>query len=377
MLRLTTKRLIIRDPLSSDIDSWHRLLSDAKTMYYLPDIMTRSLKESRRNLEDAVADTQNPDRTKYFLAVEDKKTGTFIGTIGYTVTQATPVGKLAHIGYFILPEYHGRGYVTEALREVIRFAFEDGGVYRVETGCISENRASERVMQKCGLIKEAERKVCVWHDGRLKDRVEYRLLRDEWLSGGGKFSIEPVSGENREVVDNQIAESRSGPFLAAHGVLHDTREYRSFVMNVTVRTMTVNDYEQVYALWLSISGLGLNNRDDSKDGISKYLARNPNTCFVAEKDGNIIGVILSGHDGRRGFIHHTAVNESEQRRGVGTALVNAAMTALEREGINKAALVVFGKNEKGGAFWEKQGFCARDDLIYRNKAIADLTRIDT
>jgi len=69
----------------------------------------------------------------------------------------------------------------------------------------------------------------------------------------------------------------------------------------------------------------LNNIDDSKEGIAKYLARNPNTCFVAEKDGNIIGVILNGHDGHRGYIHHTAVSRNEQRNGIGNALLNAAM----------------------------------------------------
>jgi len=134
--------------------------------------------------------------------------------------------------------------------------------------------------------------------------------------------------------------------------------------------MTIHDYEPVYSLWLSTPNIGLNNLDDSKDGIAKYLSRNPNTCFVAEKDGVIVGVILSGHDGRRGYIHHAAVVENEQSQGVGTSLVNAAMTALEREGIHKAALVVFEKNEKGNAFWEKRGFISRSDLIYRNKTIA-------
>ena len=146
---------------------------------------------------------------------------------------------------------------------------------------------------------------------------------------------------------------------------------------MNIRLMTINDYEQVYSLWLNTPNMGLNNLDDSKEGIAKYLARNPSTCFIAENNGNVIGVILCGHDGRRGYIHHTAVDECEQRNGIGTALVNTAMSALEREGINKAALVIFGKNEKGNAFWEKQGFTTRPDLVYRNKAIADLTRIDT
>jgi len=147
--------------------------------------------------------------------------------------------------------------------------------------------------------------------------------------------------------------------------------------DMVIRTMTINDYDLVYSLWLNTPNMGLNNLDDSKDGISTYLKRNPNTCFVAVKDGGIIGVILSGHDGRRGFIYHLAVKQSEQRRGVGTTLVISAMSALEREGINKVALVVMSKNERGNAFWERLGFTTRSDLVYRNKAIAELTRIYT
>jgi len=141
---------------------------------------------------------------------------------------------------------------------------------------------------------------------------------------------------------------------------------------MSIRIMTIDDYESVYNLWLNTPNMGLNNIDDSKEGIAKYLVRNPNTCFVAEKGGVTVGVILCGNDGRRGYIHHTAVAQSEQRNGIGTALLGAAMSALEREGISKAALLVFGKNEKGNAFWEKQGFITRPDLIYRNKAIVDL-----
>ena len=144
-----------------------------------------------------------------------------------------------------------------------------------------------------------------------------------------------------------------------------------------IRLMSINDYDGVYSLWISTPNMGLNNLDDSKDGINKYLERNPKTCFVAEENGSILGVILCGHDGRRGYIHHTAVASNKQRNGIGASLVNAAMNALKNEGINKTALVVFGKNEKGNAFWEKQGFTARDDLVYRNKSIAELLRIDT
>jgi len=141
--------------------------------------------------------------------------------------------------------------------------------------------------------------------------------------------------------------------------------------------MNIKDYTDVYSLWNNTPGMGLNATDDSEAGIRKYLERNPSTCFVAVEKDNIIGIIMSGHDGRRGFIHHTAVKASERKRGIGGLLVKHAMTALESEGINKVALVVFEKNELGNSFWEKQGFTCREDLNYRNKSINDLRRIDT
>ncbi len=143
-----------------------------------------------------------------------------------------------------------------------------------------------------------------------------------------------------------------------------------------VRTMELGDYEKVYNLWAHTAGMGLNTTDDSKEGIAKYLARNPNTCFVAEDGGELVGVIISGHDGRRGFIYHTAVKEEFRRQGIGQQLVSSALAALEQEGIHKVALVVFGKNKTGNLFWEKAGFTVRDDLVYRNKNIHELERID-
>ena len=146
---------------------------------------------------------------------------------------------------------------------------------------------------------------------------------------------------------------------------------------MTIRQMTIDDYEGVYSLWLNTPGMGLNTTDDSREGIAVYLKRNPTTCFVAEQKGKIVGVILSGHDGRRGFIHHTAVSLDHRQEGIGSALVDHAMNALEQEGIHKVALVVFQKNELGNGFWEKRGFTCRDDLVYRNKNITQLVRIDT
>lgn len=147
--------------------------------------------------------------------------------------------------------------------------------------------------------------------------------------------------------------------------------------SVDIRSMKIEDYDRVYALWLSCRGMGLNNLDDSREGIRRFLERNPETCFVAEESGEIIGVIIAGNDGRRGYIYHTAVSPSHRRNGIAAALVSRTLSALKKCGINKAALVVFDRNDDGNAFWEKQGFTQRNDLIYRNAALTEIIRIDT
>lgn len=144
-----------------------------------------------------------------------------------------------------------------------------------------------------------------------------------------------------------------------------------------IRLLKIEDYDEVYALWLSCKGMGLNDLDDSREGIERFLKRNPDTCFAAEKDGHIAGVIIAGNDGRRGYIYHTAVSPLHRRQGIGSALVERALSALRECGINKTALVVFAKNEDGNAFWESAGFTKRDDLVYRNMALTEMVRIDT
>lgn len=144
-----------------------------------------------------------------------------------------------------------------------------------------------------------------------------------------------------------------------------------------IRKMILCDYEKVYRLWLSCQGMGLNNIDDSKDGIDRFLQRNPDTCFVAEEDGKLAGVIIAGNDGRRGYIYHTAIDPAQRRKGIASKLVDTALRALRDLGIIKVALVVFDRNAAGNAFWENIGFTDRKDLVYRNKALTDIVRIDT
>lgn len=134
-----------------------------------------------------------------------------------------------------------------------------------------------------------------------------------------------------------------------------------------ITRMKPKHYKEVYLLWSNTPGMGLNAVDDSEQGIKKYIKRNPKTCFIAKDGEKIVGALLSGHDGRRGYIHHTAVDCAYRHKGIGTALVNSAIKALRNEGIQKAALVVFRDNEHGNAFWDKMSFAKRDDLFYRNR----------
>lgn len=143
------------------------------------------------------------------------------------------------------------------------------------------------------------------------------------------------------------------------------------------RTLNLDDYEQLRTLWLSTPGMGLNTTDDSYEGISRSLMRNPSSCFAAVDNDRIVGVIMAGHDGRRGYIYHTAIRSDMRGRGIGRRLVELALDALKQEGITKVALVVFSSNSGGNAFWQHMGFEARDDLVYRNRALVKLLRVDT
>lgn len=146
---------------------------------------------------------------------------------------------------------------------------------------------------------------------------------------------------------------------------------------MSIRTMQESDYPRVRALWESCAGMGLNDVDDSREGIARFLEHNPVTCLVAEEDDRIVGTILVGYDGRRAYVYHTAVEPSFRRCGVGKALVDAAVSQLKDLGATKAALVVFSRNEAGNEFWESMGFGERTDLTYRDRALVEMVRMDT
>ena len=136
---------------------------------------------------------------------------------------------------------------------------------------------------------------------------------------------------------------------------------------VKARLMTINDWDGVAKVWENHEGT--NPVDDSIEGFTRYLKRNPTTSFVAVDGDRIVGTILAGHDGRRGIFHHVVIAPEYRKQGIGKMLVESAMEALKKEGITKVLLVVFNDNENGNQFWEHMGFTERTDLVYRNKYV--------
>lgn len=131
-----------------------------------------------------------------------------------------------------------------------------------------------------------------------------------------------------------------------------------------IREMKIEDYEQVYALWMTVKGFAMRSIDDSKEGVERFLRRNPHTSVVAQEDGRIVGAILCGHDGRRGCLYHVCVSSDYRRRGIGTEMVVFAMNALKKEKISKVSLIAFTENDIGNAFWNRIGWTKREDLNY-------------
>ena len=153
------------------------------------------------------------------------------------------------------------------------------------------------------------------------------------------------------------------------------KEWNIKVGFITFYKFSVTDYDEIYKLWNSTeqSRRALNPVDDSREGIEKYLKRNPTTCFLAYTDGGteneIVGVILTGHDGRRAIVHHLCIHPDHRRQGIAGMLVHMAGEALRKEGINKIFGLVFKDNEPANAFWEEQGYTLRTNLNYRNKSL--------
>jgi putative acetyltransferase len=138
-----------------------------------------------------------------------------------------------------------------------------------------------------------------------------------------------------------------------------------------LRDFVLTDYDTVLALWRSCEGIGL-SESDTRDAIAAFLVRNPGLSLVAtDTDGVIVGAVLGGHDGRRGYLHHLAVLPAHRGRGLGRALVDETLARLRRLGIQKCNIFLYAHNAAGRAFWLREGWSAREDLVVVQKAILD------
>jgi len=141
-------------------------------------------------------------------------------------------------------------------------------------------------------------------------------------------------------------------------------EQKMTIDQIQIRVMEPADYDQVYKLWMSIKGFGIRSIDDSREGVERFIKRNPTTSVVAVADNEVIGAILCGHDGRRGCFYHVCVKESFRKHGIGKKMATVCMKALQEEGINKVSLIAFKSNTVGNKFWRKVGWTFREDLNY-------------
>ena len=131
-----------------------------------------------------------------------------------------------------------------------------------------------------------------------------------------------------------------------------------------VRTMNIDDYDEVSRLWHKIKGFSIRSIDDSREGVARFLKRNPDSSVVAVEDSRVVGAILCGHDGRRGCMYHVCVDPEYRMRGIGKSMVVFAMNALKKEHISKVSLIAFTKNDVGNKFWRCIGWTKREDLNY-------------
>ena len=182
MIYLQTERLILRDYTMADCNAYFALKSHKDTMHYLQHLQLSTLESARNELQQLVDDAKDHNRKFYFLHMALKSSLRQVGSIGYTVTDQTPVGKMVGIGFFLYPEFWRQGYTTEAMKRIMTFAFTENDVCRIAAGCLAENIGSQRVLQGCGMIREGELIDSQWHDGKLKTRFIYRLLKQEWVA---------------------------------------------------------------------------------------------------------------------------------------------------------------------------------------------------
>jgi putative acetyltransferase len=139
-------------------------------------------------------------------------------------------------------------------------------------------------------------------------------------------------------------------------------------MDIEVRALSIDQCEQVLRFWSACEGIGL-GESDTNDGLARYLRRNPEMSAVAVEGQRIVGAVLCGHDARRGYLHHLAVEPSHRRRGIARRLLQHCFEHLAAVGVPKCNIFLFADNDSGATFWLRAGWLPREDLRVLQKPV--------
>ena len=256
--------------------------------------------------------------------------GRIAGVGGYNAIDRTNLS--GHIGYWLGAEFEGRGLMTSANRALVAHGFTALGLRRQTIAAATGNVRSRAVAERLGFVLEGVLREAEMLYGRSVDHALYAQTVSDWGRSGGGV----VSG----------AGARPAP-----------------------RAMCVADLPDALALWNSTEGMGL-TEDETEPMLAKFLARNPGlSAVLREPDGSLLGAVLAGSDGRRGFLYHLAVAPAGRGRGAGRELVEFALAGLRAAGIARALILVYSSNEAGKAFWRKLGWEAREDVRMMQKKL--------
>ena len=334
MYRLETARLILRPYEEHYLLEYHKLLSDKKNMYYF-DFVTNTLEESQESLREAI-EINNSGKARRFAVTLDNK---LIGGCGYDIKAETPVGKVVEIGWFIMPEYQNKGYITEAASKVLEFAFMRDNCVRVETGCYKENIPTQKVMEKLGFRKEAERIAAAWHDGRMKDRLGFAINRDEY-----ERMLDEHNSNDDIYTDFWIKE-----LLPEYKFIGE----QDFLLK--------GECAEAYAVAKSCKGWGFTG--ESEQFLRDWLKiEQDNAVLVYKIEGKIVGLCCTciyNRDAEKDvtvWIRMIAVTPEYQGQGIGRDLLMQTLQYGIEHGAKRAFLHVDLANKNAVKLYESVGF---------------------
>jgi [ribosomal protein S5]-alanine N-acetyltransferase len=169
---LKTERLLLRRLVNDDVNEIFALRSNKETMKYVPRPLAKTKEEAMQHI--AIIDSKIETNEGINWAITLKESPKLIGIIGHY--RIKPESFRAEIGYMLLPEYQGKGIITEAIEATLEYGFQIMKLHSIEAIIAPENFASERVLQKSGFIKEAHLRENEYYDGRFLDTVIYSIL---------------------------------------------------------------------------------------------------------------------------------------------------------------------------------------------------------